>query len=89
MTQATERQAVGKKKPRGIVYILPELCKGCEFCVEFCPPKMLRVSEEFNSKGYHPPEVIDMELCTGCDLCTMLCPELSIWAVKIAVKIKE
>ena len=83
MTQMTTRETVStKKKARGVVYILPDLCKGCGFCVKFCPPQMLRISEEFNSKGYHPPEVIDMELCTGCDLCGMLCPEYSIWALK-------
>jgi FdhD protein len=46
-----------------------ELCKGCGFCIAFCPAEVLEFSEEFNSKGYHPPRAINPEACTGCGLC--------------------
>jgi 2-oxoglutarate ferredoxin oxidoreductase subunit delta len=48
------------KKPRGVVTIDTELCKGCGFCIEFCPAGVLEFSDEFNSKGYHPPLVIKL-----------------------------
>ena len=37
-------------------------CKGCGFCVEFCPRKVLFLSEEMNSLGYHFASVADLEL---------------------------
>jgi 2-oxoglutarate ferredoxin oxidoreductase subunit delta len=72
-----------RKKPKGIVYIIEERCKGCGFCIEFCPLKVLEFAEHFNPKGYHPPRLIDADKCNGCDLCGMLCPDFAIWAVRI------
>ena len=43
--------------PHGIVHIIEERCKGCGYCVEFCPQDVLIMSERTNAKGYHPPEV--------------------------------
>ncbi|MGD0013215.1 MAG: ferredoxin family protein [Bryobacteraceae bacterium] len=54
---------------KGNVAINVERCKGCAFCVEFCPTKVLALSSTFNSRGYHPPHVIALEKCSGCDLC--------------------
>ena len=69
------------KKPafRGKVQINPEQCKGCGFCVEFCPKKVLKLSSEFNSKGHHPPIVIDSSSCAGCNLCGLFCPDFAIY----------
>jgi 2-oxoglutarate ferredoxin oxidoreductase subunit delta len=69
------------KVPRGEVHILRERCKGCAFCVEYCPKDILELSSEFNSKGYHPPVVLDGEKCVHCQLCEMLCPEFAIFCV--------
>jgi 2-oxoglutarate ferredoxin oxidoreductase subunit delta len=66
------------KKPRGRVGIMPERCKGCGYCVAFCPLGALRMSEKFNAKGYHYPEVSDPDKCSGCDLCGMYCPDFAI-----------
>jgi 2-oxoglutarate ferredoxin oxidoreductase subunit delta len=71
------------KKPRGVVTIDKELCKGCGFCIEFCPTEVLKFSEEFNSKGYHPPLVARPEACTGCDLCGIYCPDFAIFGILI------
>jgi 2-oxoglutarate ferredoxin oxidoreductase subunit delta len=70
-----------KKKFQGIVYLKPERCKGCGFCIAFCPPHVLAFAKEFNSLGYHAPRLEDPEGCTGCDLCGMYCPDFAIHAV--------
>jgi 2-oxoglutarate ferredoxin oxidoreductase subunit delta len=70
-----------KKRPHGEVHIQPERCKGCAFCVEFCPRNVLALSSGFNSKGYHPPTVVNLKECTGCDLCGMICPDFAIYGV--------
>ncbi len=75
-----------KKKFRGEVYIEEERCKGCGFCVEFCPTQTLEMSDTFNSKGYHPPRVADIEKCTGCGLCGMYCPDFAIFGLRISLK---
>jgi 2-oxoglutarate ferredoxin oxidoreductase subunit delta len=67
------------KTPRGRVHILRERCKGCGFCVEYCPRDVLEISNEFNSMGYHPPRVKNAEACINCGLCEMLCPEFAIY----------
>jgi len=55
-----------------------ERCKGCGFCVEFCPKEALDLSGDFNRKGYHPP-VVDDAKCVGCNICELICPEFSIF----------
>ncbi|HFD39418.1 MAG TPA: 4Fe-4S dicluster domain-containing protein [Anaerolineae bacterium] len=65
--------------PRGIVHIIEERCKGCGFCVEFCPQHVLAMSKRTNSKGYHPPELLDQAQCVNCGLCALLCPDFAIY----------
>jgi 2-oxoglutarate ferredoxin oxidoreductase subunit delta len=69
---------------KGFVAITPERCKGCGFCVEFCPTRVLALAPTFNSKGYHPPHVVAGEKCSGCDLCGMYCPDFAIFGAKYA-----
>ena len=59
--------------------ILPERCKGCGFCIEFCPVKALEFSEDFNARGYHPPRMKDDAKCIYCGMCQMMCPEMAIF----------
>jgi 2-oxoglutarate ferredoxin oxidoreductase subunit delta len=72
--------------PSGEVHIIRERCKGCSFCVEYCPKNILKLSEEFNEKGYHPPIVTEAENCVHCQLCEMLCPEFAIYVILIEEK---
>jgi 2-oxoglutarate ferredoxin oxidoreductase subunit delta len=74
---------------KGNVTIYVERCKGCAFCVEFCPTKVLALSTAFNSKGYHPPNVVAPEKCSGCDLCGMYCPDFAIFGWKTSTTTKE
>ena len=70
------------KSPHGRVEILWERCKGCGFCVEFCPRNVLELSTEFNLKGYHPPRMREPDLCVACGFCEMICPEFAIYIVE-------
>lgn len=67
--------------PKGTVYIVRERCKGCEFCVQYCPRDVLAMSTDFNAKGYHPVMVKNEGLCVNCNLCEMICPEFAIYSV--------
>ena len=68
------------KIPHGTVTIIADRCKGCGFCVEFCPKEVLVMSTEFNVKGYHPPEVVKEGECVNCNLCEMICPDFAIFS---------
>jgi 2-oxoglutarate ferredoxin oxidoreductase subunit delta len=72
-----------KKKVEGFVYLNPARCKGCGFCIAFCPPQVLEFSDEFNAQGYHPPYLAHPEGCTGCDLCGLYCPDFAIYSVMV------
>jgi len=65
--------------PHGVVHIIEERCKGCGFCVEFCPQHVLVMSKHTNAKGYHPPELIESSHCVNCGLCALLCPDFAIY----------
>ena len=71
------------KRPRGSVTINVELCKGCGFCIAFCPSEALELSDQFNSKGYHPPRIVSPDACSGCDLCGVYCPDFAIFGILI------
>ena len=67
--------------PLGDVIVIDDRCKGCGFCVEYCPRHVLALSASFNCKGYHPPEIIAADRCVNCNLCEMICPEFAIFSV--------
>ena len=67
---------------KGKVVVIQDRCKGCGFCIEYCPRGVLKFSESFNSKGYHPPEVVDESSCVNCHFCEVLCPEFAIYSVE-------
>ena len=68
--------------PRGKVSIIEDRCKGCGFCVEYCPRSVLELSGHFNRKGYHPPYVRSPEDCVNCNFCEVICPEFAIYVEK-------
>ena len=71
-----------KSKQKGVVFVQRERCKGCGFCVEFCPFNALILENEYNAKGYHPPRLAEPDKCTGCDLCGLYCPDFAIFALR-------
>jgi len=64
------------------IEIDPQRCKGCGFCVNFCPKRLISLDSNFNDKGYHPAVFTDQEKCTGCAICALVCPEVAITVYK-------
>ena len=63
------------------LYIIPERCKGCGFCISFCPKNGLYLSDEVNEKGYHYPAMKNPDECSACKMCEYLCPDFAIYVV--------
>lgn len=76
---AEETEDTGAPKtPKGSVVINEERCKGCTFCVEFCPKGALAMSRRLNRRGYRLPELAAPDQCIGCDMCGTYCPDFAI-----------
>ncbi len=76
-----------KIKPAcGQVNIFIEMCKGCGFCIRFCPRQVLEESAEMNQKGYHFPYVAKPDECAGCGLCEAICPD---FAIRVSLREKK
>jgi 2-oxoglutarate ferredoxin oxidoreductase subunit delta len=66
---------------RGTLVIDVEACKGCELCIEACPPGVLRMVEgAVNGRGYRYPELLAG--CTGCRACAAVCPDFCFQVYK-------
>lgn len=66
--------------PVGELFIIVDRCKGCDFCIEFCPNDVLEASSDFNRKGYHPPAIRQNHECNNCGICEVICPEFAIYS---------
>ncbi len=69
-----ETEKRDRKPDRGSVKVDTEECKGCGLCVEACPPKVMRLSEQLNHYGYPTATYLGAG-CTGCGICFLVCPE--------------
>jgi 2-oxoglutarate ferredoxin oxidoreductase subunit delta len=59
---------------RGTLVIDVEACKGCELCIDACPPHVLEMTgTEVNTRGYRYPVLHPG--CIACHLCTAICPD--------------
>jgi len=70
------------KLPKAEIHIIKDQCKGCNFCIQYCPTKVLEESEEINAMGVHPPRIIDESKCVVCSFCTAVCPDFAIYVVE-------
>ncbi|MHA1917312.1 MAG: 4Fe-4S dicluster domain-containing protein [Candidatus Ranarchaeia archaeon] len=75
-----------KKLEKNYLVIVPELCKSCGICIEFCPTKVLEFSKERSKNGLFYASVAHPEKCTQCKLCQLRCPEFAIYLVKTKLK---
>jgi 2-oxoglutarate ferredoxin oxidoreductase subunit delta len=70
------------KLPKAEIHIIKDQCKGCGFCIQFCPKKVLEESDEINARGVHPPRVVDEDKCIVCGFCTSVCPDFAIFVLE-------
>jgi len=63
---------------KGKIHIDIEFCKGCTYCIAFCPKNVIVLSDKHNTKGYFYAECDPKKSCTGCATCALMCPEAAI-----------
>ena len=72
----------GKTSPRirkrFKVEIDERLCKGCFFCIRFCPMGVFVRSDALGDLGYKMAKVEFSENCNGCKACLLYCPDLAV-----------
>jgi 2-oxoglutarate ferredoxin oxidoreductase subunit delta len=67
---------------RGTVVIDREACKGCDLCIDACPPRVLEMTTtEVNPTGHRYPLLIAPG-CTGCKACSQICPDFCFQVYK-------
>jgi 2-oxoglutarate ferredoxin oxidoreductase subunit delta len=64
------------------IHLIKDECKGCGYCIEYCPRKVLEESDEINARGVHPPKIVDGDKCMNCGFCTAVCPDFAIFVVE-------
>lgn len=55
-----------------------DLCKGCGYCIKYCPKKVLEMGKERNKRGHFYPFMTDESKCISCAICATMCPEGAI-----------
>ncbi len=68
---------------RGRVHIFEDRCKGCGYCIAYCPRDVLSFTDRFNRKGYHVPSALKEEECVNCHFCEIICPDFAIYSEEI------
>jgi 2-oxoglutarate ferredoxin oxidoreductase subunit delta len=58
--------------------LIEDYCKGCGYCIEICPKKVLKESDRYNKKGYLLPQSVNPDECIYCKQCELICPEMAI-----------
>lgn len=68
---------------RGHVVIDADACKGCDLCIDACPPHVLvMTAHAVNARGYRYPLLLPG--CTGCKACSQICPDFVFQVYKLA-----
>ena len=70
------------KHPKAEIHLLKDQCKGCGYCIEYCPKKVFEESDEINARGVHPPRIVDENRCIVCGFCNTVCPDFAVYVVE-------
>ena len=74
-------------KTLGTVVIDVDACKGCDLCIDACPPRVLEMTTaEVNARGYRYPVLLSG--CTGCNICAQVCPDFCFQVYKYDVPVE-
>lgn len=69
---------------KGRIEVNAELCKGCMYCVENCPQKIIKIGQKQNIGGHFYAEQADPDKkCNACKICGTMCPEAAIEVFEI------
>ena len=60
------------------VKVLDKYCKGCGYCVHFCPKHVLEIGKTRNAIGAFYPVAANLEACIGCGICATMCPDAAL-----------
>jgi 2-oxoglutarate ferredoxin oxidoreductase subunit delta len=75
-------------RTRGTVVIDVEACKGCDLCIDACPPGVLSMTVQArNQRGYRYPELHPG--CTACQACSQVCPDFVFQVWKFETPVDE
>ncbi|MFC2003045.1 ferredoxin family protein [Chloroflexota bacterium] len=70
------------RQPHNSAHIVIDMerCKGCYFCIAFCPKNIIGQASYNNQRGDTPVAVIEekADQCTGCLACAIMCPDMTI-----------
>jgi len=71
---------------RGWIEVSDMYCKGCELCINACPPVVLKMDmDRLTPKGFHPA-LLYKDGCTGCAICALVCPDAAITVYREVTK---
>ena len=76
------KEKSAKSGPSFKVSIADKFCKGCGYCIKYCPKKVLTAEDGLNAKGYVKVKVANQGECIGCLQCSTVCPEAAITVQK-------
>jgi len=65
-------------RAKGRIVIQESRCKGCGLCIDACPKKHIRLSEQPDARGIRVACFDDTHECTGCAFCYTVCPDVAI-----------
>jgi len=70
------------RRPTAEIHLVKDQCKGCGYCIEYCPKKVFEESDEINARGVRPPRIVDESMCILCQFCTTICPDFAVYVIE-------